>query len=1022
LISSIIKETNVPEEVAKEIATKTREKLGDLAVTMGWTSVSTSLIREIVEQELMNKGKRYTDRAKKYRTLGLSENEITRIIENEGSRDNGNLGHNPDAVLFVCAETMIKQYALKHVFPSEVVEGHLQGDINLHDLGQVHKVYCGSHSVEYIKKNGLNLNTVLSKSKPAKSASVLVNHMLTFSATIQNQFAGAVGFDAVNVFFAPYFVNKTYKQMKQVAQELFFGFSQSAFSRGGQSLFSDLNFYLTVPPQYVDSKAIGPGGHYVKLSKIAEGSVAEYELKNCKKEEASTYKEFEPWAQMFVKAVLETMEEGDSSGMPFAFPKGDFHIDKKAFLPENKWILDCLARAVSVNGSPYMIFDRGDGWKISQCCRLQKEFGEGDKVLAKERPEDVRFQAIQNITLNLPRIGYKYQQSRTEQGQIDPMDFVKKEIDRLLELCLTAHKAKKKYIKKLMSLDTSPLHLLKYGMDGKGYMDIEKVVYLVGLLGLNEMVQAITGKELHESDAAFDFGMKAIAYLSLRVKEIGEKEGMGIVLEESPAESTSKRLAKLDDYYYNGAAAKYIRGNKETGAIYYTNCVSEDTEVMTEDGWKGIDDVSAGTKVLTMDMNDKKTYYQPVIRKYEQTLKKAKMVSIKGKMTDQLITPNHNVLYTNLAKKHLVNLTTYKNLPSAFRVFCAAPIANEDNPKYSDDMLALLGWIISEGHYGKTDNFMTIAQSEVANKKKYDEIDSLLKRLGFDYQINFCKERGPIAFRLKKADYLEVKRYFPEKRIPREILNTCSVRQLRILLDTALKGDGTRHFNVKTKSWNEQATYYSSDIGIIEDVQEAMLKIGYRANVLDCPSSVCYQVQFTRFNTTEISAKKNISEVEYTGRVWCVEVDNHTFVARRKGKVFITGNSVHMREDCGIDFIERIRKQSKFHAMVSGGSIIHLWVGENLPSPEAVTTLMQKTFSKTRCTQLTVSPEFTLCEKCLVNSLGLKNKCPKCGNDDLSTLTQITRVVGYFSRVSNWVDSKKEELAHRQHDFALEAK
>jgi ribonucleoside-triphosphate reductase len=397
------------------------------------------------------------------------------------------------------------------------------------------------------------------------------------------------------------------------------------------------------------------------------------------------------------------MEEGDSSGMPFAFPKGDFHIDKKAFLPENKWILDCLAKAIAINGSPYMIFDRGDGWKISQCCRLQKEFGEGDKVLAKDRPEDVRFQAIQNITLNLPRIGYRYQQSRTEQGQIDPMEFVKKEMDRLLDLCLVAHKAKKKYIKKLMALDNSPLHLLKYGMDGKGYMDLEKVVYLVGLLGLNEMVQAVTGKELHESDAAFDFGMKSIAYLSLRVKEIGEKEGMAIVLEESPAESTSKRLAKLDDYYFNGAAAKYIRGNKETGAIYYTN-------------------------------------------------------------------------------------------------------------------------------------------------------------------------------------------------------------------------------------------------------------------------------------------------------------------------------SVHLREDCGVDFVERIRKQSKFHAMVSGGSIIHLWVGENLPAEEAVINLMQKTFSKTRCTQLTISPEFTLCEKCLVKTVGLKNKCPKCGNDDLSTLTQITRVVGYFSRVSNWVDSKKVELTHRQHDFALEGK
>jgi anaerobic ribonucleoside-triphosphate reductase len=702
LVNSITQETNISEDVAKEIAAKTREKISDLMETMGWTSISTGLIREIVEQELMNKGKKYKDRAKKYRTLGLSESEITKVIENEGSADNGNLSHSPDAVLFVAAETMVKQYALKHVFPSEVVEAHLQGDISLHDLGQVFKVYCGSHSVEYIKKHGLNLSSVLSKSKPAKSASVLVNHMLTFSATIQNQFAGAVGFDAVNVFFAPFLINKTHKQMKQVAQELFFGFSQSAFSRGGQSLFSDLNFYLTVPPQYIDAKAIGPGGKYVKLVNRSVGSVPEYELENCEKSEASTYREFEPWVQKFAYAVLEVMEEGDSAGLPFAFPKGDFHIDKNVFKPEHKWLMDRLAKTIAVNGSPYMIFDRGDGWKISQCCRLQKEFGEGDKALAKEQPESIRFQAIQNITLNLPRIGYRFQQNRIEAGNnLDPFEFVKKEIDRLLEICLTAHKAKKKYIKRLLSLENTPLHILKYGMDGKGYMDLEKVVYLVGLLGLNEMVQAVTGKELHEGNVPFDFGMKTIAYLSLRVKEIGEKEGMAIVLEESPAESTSKRLAKLDDYHFNGAAAKYIRGNKETGAIYYTN-------------------------------------------------------------------------------------------------------------------------------------------------------------------------------------------------------------------------------------------------------------------------------------------------------------------------------SIHMREDCGVDFVERIKKQSMFHAMVSGGSIIHLWVGENLPSAASVLSLMKKTFDNTRCTQLTVSPEFTLCEKCCTTMVGLKGKCQKCGNADQAALTQITRVVGYYSRVANWVDSKKEELHHRQHDFSLE--
>ncbi len=703
LCNSIMEETGVNLEVASEIGNKVKDRIQELCDKMGWTAVSTNLIREIVESELLNKGRRYKNKAKRYRTLGLSEREITQMIENDGARDNGNLGHNPDAILFVGAETVIKQYALKHVFPAEVVNAHLQGDISLHDLGAVFKIYCGSHSVEYMKKNGLNLNTVLSKSRPAKSASVLVNHILTFSATIQNQFAGAVGYDAVNIFFAPYLVGKPYQVMKQVAQELFYGFSQSAFNRGGQSLFSDLNFYLTVPDHYARAKAIGPGGHYVKLVKKSEGAIEEYDLVRVKKEEASIYKEFEPWAQQFCKAVLEIMGEGDSQGMPFAFPKGNFHLDEKSFLPGNNWLLGHLCKAASINGSPYFIFDRGDSRKITQCCRLQKSFGEDDFKIAEDRPEEIRFQAVQNITLNLPRIAYRYLGEIAENKKLDPFEFYKKEMDRLLDLCLQGHKAKKRYIKRILSLENTPLHLLKYGMDGKGYMDIEKAIYLIGLLGLNEMVQAMTGKELHESEDALDFGLKAISYLSLKVEEISERESMPIVVEESPAESTSKRLAKLDNYYFNGLASKFIRGKKETGAIYYTN-------------------------------------------------------------------------------------------------------------------------------------------------------------------------------------------------------------------------------------------------------------------------------------------------------------------------------SIHLREDAGVDFLERIRIQSKFHNMVTGGSIIHLWVGENIPSPESILSLLKKVHSKTRAQQITISPEFTLCERCLTKMNGLKSKCSKCGNDDPRSLTQITRVVGYFSRISNWVDSKKEELKHRQRNYRIQGK
>ena len=40
--------------------------------------------------------------------------------------------------------------------------------------------------------------------KPAKHPEVLLAHMVKFAAALQCHFAGAIGWDAVNLFFAPY--------------------------------------------------------------------------------------------------------------------------------------------------------------------------------------------------------------------------------------------------------------------------------------------------------------------------------------------------------------------------------------------------------------------------------------------------------------------------------------------------------------------------------------------------------------------------------------------------------------------------------------------------------------------------------------------------------------------------------------------------------------------------------------------------------------------------------------------------
>ena len=103
------------------------------------------------------------------------------------------------------------------------------------------------------------------------------------------------------------------------------------------------------------------------------------------------------------------------------------------------------------------------------------------------------------------------------------------------------------FLERLLALgDNGPLALLTMNKDGMPYLRMHRVTNLIGMVGLNEMVQVHLGKQLHESDDALKFGLKVIAYMKLLADKMSKKYNMRFVLEQTPAESTAYRFAKLD--------------------------------------------------------------------------------------------------------------------------------------------------------------------------------------------------------------------------------------------------------------------------------------------------------------------------------------------------------------------------------------------------------------------------------------------------------------------------------------------
>jgi len=547
IVQALVKEAELSLNVSTKIAKAVEKKLFDL----GLSEISTSLIRELVDNELFARG--YEHKWRKQKVIGMPTFDLKQLFLSK-SKENSNIGNNnPEAINLTIAENTIKQYMLQEVFSKEVSNAHLKGWIHIHDLGYP-RIYCSGHSLEFLKKYGLKLENLDTSSAPAKHTRTLTGHLNTFLASMQAYYAGALGIGYLNIMYAPFLINSSFKEIKQEAQYLIFSGSQNAFSRGGQSLFLDFNVHLGIPHYLRNIPAIGPGGKYT----------------------GKNYGEYEKESQLFLKALMEVWREGDCKGKVFAFPKMDLHIDSKSFEDsKQKELLKYACETASENGSPYFIFDRDD-ISLAACCRLKTEITDQEMIL---HPEKLRFAGIQNVTINLPQCAYKaYPNNKIlapflATKNANSIELFLEKIGLALHLAVQAHLQKKKFLKMMMENSDGPLWQIgKIAQDGRPYVNLDEGTYLIGLIGLNEAVQHITGKQLHESEDVFKLGLKIVSFMSLKCREYSKKFGLKLSLEESPAESAAGRLAKIDLREFPDSK-KVVKGNSNGDESYYTNSI-----------------------------------------------------------------------------------------------------------------------------------------------------------------------------------------------------------------------------------------------------------------------------------------------------------------------------------------------------------------------------------------------------------------------------------------------------------------
>ncbi len=125
------------------------------------------------------------------------------------------------------------------------------------------------------------------------------------------------------------------------------------------------------------------------------------------------------------------------------------------------------------------------------------------------------------------------------------------------------------------------------------------------------------------------------------------------------------------------------------------------------------------------------------------------------------------------------------------------------------------------------------------------------------------------------------------------------------------------------------------------------------------------------------------------------------------GTPFYT-NSTQLPVNHTTDIIEVLDLQEPLQSRYTGGTVLHVFLGEAAPDPAAVRDFIRMVCSRYSLPYFTITPSFSICP----DHGYLRGEVPKC--PDCGQATEVySRVVGYLRPVNQWNDGKQAEFTIR---------
>ena len=347
----------------------------------------------------------------------------------------------------------------------------------------------------------------------------------------------------------------------------------------------------------------------------------------------------------------------------------------------------------------------------------------------------------------------------------------------------------------------------------------------------------------------------------------------------------------------------------ERRGLDFGYCVDNQTEILTRNGWKTYDILTENDEALTLNPQTGLSEWQK-INKVNVFKGRYEMWNIEGRSHSSFSTHNHRWLVEARPKdrSYKRKFKTTETLATNDAILCSAQCSNLPNKKrYSDAFVELVAWFWTEGsiHSGGISLWQNEGDHANLIRKALKEFfgDELQKtRNGRNRAkagwVDRPKRRGNtchFSINLNGAKkFLEVA---PDKIVKPYFINSLTKNQLELFIEVSIKADG-----YTTASGTQYITQSKKER--LESVQMACQLLGKRTTLRKgrnrskfAHGNEIYTLTiFTKNNRLNIGElikrRPQYKRFIFEGIVWCPSIKNGTWLARRNGSTYFTGNTI----------------------------------------------------------------------------------------------------------------------------------